>query len=54
MLQQRNRVMKELERKISDTFWPRARLLNRLALCCKPENKKISKSKSGHQARKDE
>lgn len=42
MLQQRNTEMKELQREMSDTFWPRARLLNCLALCCRAEKKRMS------------
>lgn len=41
---ERNREMKELHREMSDTFWPRARLLNCLALCCRAEKTRMSKA----------
>lgn len=55
MLQERNREMKELHREMSDTFWPRARLLNCLAPCCTAEKKMEKRmSKGGREARKKE
>lgn len=53
MLQERNREMKELQRKMPDTYEPKARLLNCLALCCRAETKKMSKSRGEHEARKE-
>jgi len=44
--------MKELHRGMSDTLWPRARLLNCLALCCRAIEKRMSQG--GQQVGKEE
>ncbi len=50
MLQERNREIMELHREMSDTFWPRARLLNCLGLCA-VEPKRRGRAKQGRKQR---